>query len=155
MTARPFVFTGRHMLIIMVAGFSVVIAVNITLAVLASSTWSGLVAKNGYVASIDFAQNETSRRAIETRGWSVSLTAPGGLVTLEARDDAGAPLPASRTITFEPSGTIGEAEPMTLAGLDGLLRAAEPLPAGRYVLRADIGPADDKVPWRSVVVVAP
>jgi nitrogen fixation protein FixH len=38
-------FTGRHMLLIMIAFFGVIIAVNITMAVVARQSWTGLVAK--------------------------------------------------------------------------------------------------------------
>ncbi len=47
-------FTGWHMLGIMVAFFGVIIAVNITMAYKAVSSWSGLVVKNTYVASQEF-----------------------------------------------------------------------------------------------------
>lgn len=51
---KPFVFTGWHMLTIMVLFFGTVIAVNITMAWNAVSSWSGLVVKNTYVASQQF-----------------------------------------------------------------------------------------------------
>ena len=47
-------FTGRHMAIIMVAFFGVIIAVNLTMATLASRSWTGLVVKNSYVESQKF-----------------------------------------------------------------------------------------------------
>ena len=46
-------FTGWHMAITMIAFFGVIISVNLTMAILASSTWTGLIVKNGYVASQD------------------------------------------------------------------------------------------------------
>ena len=45
---RP--FTGRHMAAIMVAFFGVVIAVNVYMARLATSTFTGVVVENSYVA---------------------------------------------------------------------------------------------------------
>jgi nitrogen fixation protein FixH len=51
-TSKP--FTGRHMLAILVAFFGVVISVNVLLAFYASSSWSGLISKDTYVASQDF-----------------------------------------------------------------------------------------------------
>ena len=44
MSDRSFVFTGRHMLLIMVAFFGVVIAVNIVMTVHASRSFSGRTA---------------------------------------------------------------------------------------------------------------
>ena len=61
---RPFVFTGWHMLAILVAFFGVIITVNMTMAYLANSTWSGLISKNTYVASQDF-----NKRAAIARKW--------------------------------------------------------------------------------------
>ncbi|HLA02420.1 MAG TPA: FixH family protein, partial [Aestuariivirga sp.] len=43
-------FTGWHMAAITISFFAVIIAVNLTLAVFASSSWSGLVVANSYVA---------------------------------------------------------------------------------------------------------
>lgn len=148
-----FVFTGRHMLFIMVAFFGVVIAVNILMAMKATSSFTGLIARNGYVASIDFARDEEARAAAAARGWQIHLTAPGGIATLEVRDAAGAPLAATHSVTYEPAGKTGEAIPLTLDGVGGILRAREPLPPGNWVLRAHIGPVENPITWRSVVTV--
>ena len=51
---RPGEFTGRHMAMILVTFFGIVIAVNITMARYASSTFGGLVVDNIYVASLNF-----------------------------------------------------------------------------------------------------
>jgi nitrogen fixation protein FixH len=51
-TSKP--FTGWHMLAILVAFFGVIIAVNVTMATYASTSWSGLISKDTYVASQDF-----------------------------------------------------------------------------------------------------
>ncbi|TIW70058.1 MAG: cytochrome oxidase, partial [Mesorhizobium sp.] len=42
-------FTGRHMLFIILGFFGVVIGVNLTMATLASKSWTGLVVENTYV----------------------------------------------------------------------------------------------------------
>ena len=47
-------FTGRHITIIMVAFFAVVIAVNLLMARYATSTFGGVVVENSYVASQNF-----------------------------------------------------------------------------------------------------
>lgn len=59
MSAKPsekqhFVFTGWHMLIIMLLFFGTVISVNVTMAWNAVTSWSGLVVQNTYVASQQF-----------------------------------------------------------------------------------------------------
>ena len=44
-------FTGKHMATILVLGFGVVVAVNFTMASLATNGFSGVVVENSYVAS--------------------------------------------------------------------------------------------------------
>ena len=48
------VFSGRHMLLTMLAFFGVIIGVNLTMAWFARSSWTGLVVENSYVASQEF-----------------------------------------------------------------------------------------------------
>ena len=64
---KPFTFTGWHMLAIMLAFFGTIITVNFTMAYLATSSWSGLVVKNTYVASQQFnGKTEAIRQAART-----------------------------------------------------------------------------------------
>lgn len=63
--AEPKHFTGRHMLAIMIAFFGVIISVNVFMAYMASKSWSGILAKNTYVASQDF-----NMKAAEARHWA-------------------------------------------------------------------------------------
>ena len=49
-------FTGRHITMILVAFFGVVIAVNLVMAHYASSTFGGVVVENSYVASQEYNQ---------------------------------------------------------------------------------------------------
>lgn len=53
-TQKSRAFTGRHMLATILTFFGVVIAVNLTMATLASTSWTGLVVENTYVASQQF-----------------------------------------------------------------------------------------------------
>lgn len=85
---QPKQFTGRHMLAITVAFFAVVIGVNLLLAFLANSTWSGLIVKNGYVASQAFNREQERARAQQALGWQAALRRDddGLRVTFAARD---------------------------------------------------------------------
>lgn len=47
-------FTGYHMIACVVSFFAVIIFANVTMAWFASSSWTGLVVKNSYVASQQF-----------------------------------------------------------------------------------------------------
>ena len=64
-------FTGWHMLAICVAFFGVVIAVNVVMADLAISTFSGEVVENSYVASQRF------------NGWLDEAKAEAEMLTVE------------------------------------------------------------------------
>ena len=66
-------FTGRHMALIMVAFFGVIIAVNGFMAYMATASWTGILAKNGYVASQDFNAELAVRRAQDRLGFQSLL----------------------------------------------------------------------------------
>lgn len=59
--------TGRDVLFITVSAFGVIIAVNVTMAFKAISTFPGLEVKSSYVASQSF---DADRRAQKALGWS-------------------------------------------------------------------------------------
>ena len=75
-----FVFTGWHMLTAMVLFFGTIITVNLTMAYLASSTWSGLVVKNTYVASQEFNSKAEGIRAMLATGIKGKLEVGGGKI---------------------------------------------------------------------------
>lgn len=72
-------FTGWHMLTIMVAFFGTVVAVNVLMAYLASSSWSGMLSKNTYVASQDFNRNAARAREWAREGLKGNLSFEGGM----------------------------------------------------------------------------
>jgi nitrogen fixation protein FixH len=67
-------FTGWHMLAIMLSFFGVIFAVNFTMAYFASSSWSGLVDQDTYVASQKFNERAAAMRAIAETGVKGVLT---------------------------------------------------------------------------------
>jgi nitrogen fixation protein FixH len=66
-------FTGRHMLGVMVAFFGVIVAVNLTMAAFAWTSWTGLVVKNSYVASQEFNDRAKAGREQAALGWQGEL----------------------------------------------------------------------------------
>ncbi|MBB5277122.1 nitrogen fixation protein FixH [Rhizobium rosettiformans] len=89
-TRKPFTFTGWHMLAIMLAFFGTIITVNFTMAYFATSTWSGLVVKNTYVASQEFngktaaikemlATGIAGDLSVDTKGMRYRLTLPNNV----------------------------------------------------------------------------
>ena len=79
-------FTGKHAAILFVSAFSIIIGVNIALAVSAVRTFPGLEVKNSYVASQQF---DARRDAQEALGWQVAAEARDGQVFLRFSDAAG------------------------------------------------------------------
>lgn len=78
MATQPKQFTGRHMLAIMIAFFGVIIAVNLTMAYFARSSWTGFVVQNSYVASQQFNKRMAETRAQAQLGWTGALTVDRG-----------------------------------------------------------------------------
>ena len=85
-------FTGKHMLLTIVGFFAVVIAVNVTMATLASTSWTGLVVENTYVASQQFNQKAREGRAQAALGWTAKLTIASGKVGYSLTDATGKPV---------------------------------------------------------------
>jgi nitrogen fixation protein FixH len=85
-------FTGKHMLAVFALSFGVIIAVNLTLAFKAVSTFPGLEVKNSYVASQDF---DARRQAQQALGWTSAVTYDAGQVALNITDAAGQPVQAA------------------------------------------------------------
>lgn len=80
--------TGRKVLAITLASFGIVIAVNLTLAFLAVSSFPGLETPNSYVASQRF---DAEREAQDALGWTVTPSYDGQVLALAVRDADGNP----------------------------------------------------------------
>ena len=80
---------GRHVAIMFVVAFSIIIAVNLTLAFNAVSTFPGLEVKNSYVASQEFNDRLKEHQAL---GWTIRAEMSGGLLILHITDKTGAPV---------------------------------------------------------------
>lgn len=81
-------FTGRHMLGLVLAFFGVIIAVNVTMAVLAGRTWTGLIVTNSYVESQHYNERLAAARRQAALGWhsDITATASGLTLTMRGRD---------------------------------------------------------------------
>ena len=76
--------TGRHVLLIFVGAFSVIITVNLSLAYNAVRTFPGLEVANSYVASQEF---DARRDAQEALGWTVRAGHEAGALRLSITAD--------------------------------------------------------------------
>jgi nitrogen fixation protein FixH len=79
-------FTGWHMAAITISFFAVIIAVNLTLAVFASTSWTGLVVANSYVASQSFNRDAEIARQQQALGWQLKLIVNRRLATIVILD---------------------------------------------------------------------
>jgi nitrogen fixation protein FixH len=99
--ARAEGFTGFHMLFAMLAFFGVIIAVNLTMAFFARSSWTGFVVENSYVASQQFNGKMAETRAQAALGWQSELLIKDGFLRYDLRDSKGAEISMkSVSVTF-------------------------------------------------------
>lgn len=125
-------FTGYHATAILVGFFAVVIAVNLTMARLATSTFGGALAENGYVASQDYNRWIAESAAQDRLGWDVAARVEGGRLILDTKGVSHA---VANVVAEHPLGLVDDRTIlMTVAGASRL-RSAEPMPAGRWKLR--------------------
>lgn len=85
-------FTGRHMWLVVIAFFGTIIAVNITMAVVSATSWTGLVVENSYVASQEFDDRRAAHLAQLDAGWTSSLSYVGDTALLSVVDGTGQPV---------------------------------------------------------------
>lgn len=130
------VFTGRKMLIVILAFFGVIIAANATMLVLAVKNFGGLVVENSYVASQRFNDEVAAAKAQPIRQWliepsvapnriefSVSTAKGDAVVGKKLRAIAGRPTHERETVAI----TLAEESP-------GLYRASPGLAGGRWIV---------------------
>ncbi len=85
-------FTGRHMLIIMLSFFGVIVSVNMVLMFSAIGTFPGLEVKSSYVASQTFDKRAAEQNAL---GWMPSVSYTDGVLILRIDTENGPVIPAS------------------------------------------------------------
>lgn len=127
-------FTGRHMAAILVTGFGIVIAVNFTMASLASSTFGGIVVENSYVASQDFNRWLDEARAEGALGWKLAASRRGdGKIVARLTS-----VPANsrvEAVARHPLGRLSDMKMTFTRDPGGDWVSREALPEGRWTLR--------------------
>ncbi len=146
---RP--FTGKHMVAVLVLGFGVVVAVNFTMAFVATSGFHGVVVENGYIASQKYNGWLAEAKAQERLGWSAEVR----------RDEQGrlavatSGVPTGAEISAQIRRPLGDADAEVLAltsrDADRYLSHAA-LPAGRWIVRLTITANGDS--WHSESEIA-
>lgn len=143
--------TGRHVFFTMAGAFSVIIGVNIVLAVQAVRTFPGVEVKNSYVASQTF---DADRAAQEALGWDVAAALEGGELVLSITDAAGAPvIPDSLSGVFGRATSVQDDQVPDFRFDGRVHRAPVEAGAGNWNLRMEAVAADG-TEFRQRVVVA-
>lgn len=106
--------TGKHVLAITVGAFAVIIAVNLTLAYKAVSTFPGLEVQNSYVASQGFNDRKAAQEAL---GWQLAPAYAAGRVDLAFTDRNGVPVQvdALEVLIGRTTSTMDDARPVFVA----------------------------------------
>jgi len=129
-------FTGRHMLGVMCAFFGVIIAVNLTMATFARTSWSGLVVQNTYVASQEFNRKAAEGRAQAALGFTPAFSIEDGVLRFALADAGGQPvrLESGVATLHRPVGAADDAEVALAASADGGLEAALDVADGAWIV---------------------
>ncbi|MFO1255806.1 MAG: FixH family protein [Sphingomonadaceae bacterium] len=130
-------FTGRHITVIIVAFFAVVIAVNLVMARAAISTFGGVVVENSYVASQNYNKWLDEAAKEKALGWSAkaSRLADGRVsVVLSGAPAAGLTVSA---VARHPLGRLPDQALTFQRQSDGSFASVQPLAAGRWILRLE------------------
>jgi nitrogen fixation protein FixH len=133
-------FTGRHMTLVMVAFFGMVLGVNGLLARFAVSTFSGVVVENSYVASQGFNQLLGAARADQALGWKLDLARVGdGGVRFTLTDAHGVPLRGA-AVRAQADHPLGAKVPSVMLAPQEIAPGvyAAPLAGGRWHVAVEV-----------------
>ena len=144
---------GRHVLAMFVAGFGVIVAVNLTLAFSAVRTFPGVEVANSYVASQSF---DADRAAQDALGWKVTARAEGGTLRLAIAGPDGMPVrPASVQALLGRATNLKEDRVPDFAWDGTAFVAPEVLGPGNWNLRVEMVAADGTAFRRRIVLRVP
>ncbi len=129
-------FTGWHMTAIIVTFFGVVIAVNVLMATLATTTFSGTVVDNSYVASQEFNTWLAESRAQKALGWSVRVDLDSARHTrVVGHIPAGAVVAG---VALHPIGRVPDQALSFVQTGNGVYLSRAAIPAGRFRIRIKV-----------------
>ncbi|PKP73398.1 MAG: nitrogen fixation protein FixH [Alphaproteobacteria bacterium HGW-Alphaproteobacteria-6] len=132
--------TGRRVLLIAVAAFGTIFAVNITMAVLAVRSFPGLEVRNSYVASQVFDAERSAQKAL---GWTLAHRYESGQVRLSFRDSDGLPVRvADLSATVGRTTAAADDRHPDFVWQDGDYVAATDLGPGRWMILLEAFAAD-------------
>lgn len=138
MTPNKSEFKGRHLAIMFLCFFGVIITVNFSMAYIAVTNWTGLVVKNSYVASQDFNRDLEAAKRQKLAGWSSDISYDAGTLEFNLKDANKKPVSATKV-----SAKIGRP---AFEQLDHEV-VFSTLGTGEFKVNNPLGPG----PWRIVV----
>jgi nitrogen fixation protein FixH len=133
-------FTGRHMLISMIAFFGVIIAVNLFMTRMAIKSFGGRVVENSYVASQNFNRWLAAADRQVAMRWQGAMTLDAKRRIVARISQNGQRL-AAPFATGQARQPLGGAAPLTLVFdtlPNGQLRSQKPVPSGRWIVSLSV-----------------
>ncbi len=132
-------FTGWHMTGIMLLFFGVIVAVNITMAVFAATTFGGKVVENSYVASQKYNEWLAAAREQQQLGWTHKVTLDSDRHVALDLSISGAKIKGTAR---HPLGQDAEID-LSFGGEGSRYRSSQALPAGRWILHLTVTSGGD------------
>jgi nitrogen fixation protein FixH len=138
--------TGRKVLVMMIVGFGIIIAANMTMMFAATGTFPGLVVENSYVASQEWDRKTAAQRAL---GWSAAADYAEGTLTVRMTGRDGAPVAGLRvTATVGRPATTRDDMTLELAERQGAYAAPVELGPGRWRIALQVA-AESGAPFEA------
>ena len=141
--------TGGKVALMMVASFTLIIGVNLTLAYQAVATFPGLEVKNSYVASQSFDADRSAQLAL---GWDVSAKVSSGILLLSISKNGLPMIPTIKSAVFGRATSVADDQFPELRFNGTSFTAPVHISGGNWNLRL-VAVADDGTVFRQRIIV--
>lgn len=143
-------FTGRKVFFFVASAFGIIIAVNLTMAYNAVSSFPGLETKNMYLESQKFDERRAEQEAL---GWTIDASVHDDELALSVTDKTGAPVELrDLEATFGRATSVRDDQTPDFRFEDGLYKASVNNAPGNWNLRM-VAKAPDGTEFRQRVIV--
>ena len=128
---------GRHVLLICIAAFGIIITANLAMLFAATGSYPGLVVKNAYVASQGWDERAAAQKEL---GWTATVTHAKGAISLALIGQDDRPVVGQAPVVKIGRPTTSVDDRVVELVFDGeVYRAAVDLPPGRWRVDVAIG----------------
>lgn len=109
---------GRHVLIIALSAFALILTANMAMLFAATGSFPGLVVKNSYVAGVGWNERAAAQQAL---GWQTEIGFADGMLTVALTDAEGKPVTGQALVATvgRPSSDTEDRQVVLSAGPDG------------------------------------